>query len=51
MNNHNFISSKILKNKNNKKIIVSDKKNEISWSTLYDISRFNYDEITKVNQK
>ena len=46
MNNHNFISSKILKNKNNKKIIVSDK-NEISWSTLYDISRFNYDEITK----
>ena len=26
MNNHNFISSKILKNKNNKKIIVSDKK-------------------------
>ena len=51
MNNHNFISSKILKNKNNKKIIVSDKKNEISWSTLYDISRFNYDEITKSESK
>ena len=41
MENDNFIVKQIISNRQNKKIIISDHKNKISWADLYKISKLN----------
>lgn len=41
MENDNFIVNQIISNRQNKKIIISDHKNKISWADLYKMSKLN----------
>ena len=42
---NNFVAKKIIENKKNKNIIVSDVLKKISWTELYKISKLNFDKI------
>lgn len=51
MKKNNFLTKKIIENKKNKNVIVSDVSKKISWAELYKISKLNYNKIKKNESK